>query len=162
MKTLTHAEVRTLIRGTLQQYLPAYPKAAEAEVALFAIGYQEDKFLVREQYGHGPAHGLWQFEQGGGVRGVIAHPKTLAAAAAICHARGVEVDPHAVHEALLTDDVLACVFARLLLFSDSAPLPAIGEQDELWKLYLRTWRPGVPRPDDWPESYRLALEVMRP
>jgi len=41
------------------------------------------------------------------------------------------------------DDVLAAGLARLLLWSDPRRLPAVGDEEGSWALYLRTWRPGA-------------------
>lgn len=49
----------------------------------------------------------------------------------------------AVHPALEVDDVLAAGFARLLLWTDPHRLPAVGDVEGAWQLYLRTWRPGA-------------------
>ena len=57
------------------------------------------------------------------------------------------------------DDVLAAAFARLLLFTDPAKLPKLGDADGAWQLYLRTWRPGKPHPHTWPDLYAQALEA---
>ena len=47
---------------------------------LLAIGLQESGLCERCQIidggGKGPARGLWQFERGGGVVGVLTHPLT--------------------------------------------------------------------------------------
>src|SRR3546814_7242807 len=59
-----------------------------ARVTLAAIGYQESKYLTRVQYGGGPAHGYWQFESGGGVKGVMNHKASAELARKVCHARG--------------------------------------------------------------------------
>ena len=61
-----------LLRYTLPSAFALLPPAMDtpdARVLLLAIGLQESKFSHRLQIG-GPARGYWQFEQGGGVRGV--------------------------------------------------------------------------------------------
>ena len=98
--------------------LPAKMSGCRAMTMLIAIGLQESGFLVRRQYGNGPARGFWQFEQNGGVKGVMEYPATTSYAAAICLQRGVPFERAKVWAALETDDVLAVVFARLLLWSD--------------------------------------------
>ncbi len=130
--------------------LPARMDTLNARVVMVAISGQEADFRHRWQVVdparpdvRGPARGLWQFERGGGVRGVLVHPQCAAAAAQLCSARGVAPDAAAVHAALAGDDVLAAGFARLLLWSDPAPLPAVGDAGAAWQLYLRTWRPGA-------------------
>ena len=58
-------------------------------------------------------------------------------------------DPDAIYAALEYDDVLAAGVARLLLWTDPKALPPVGDVDAAWALYLRTWRPGKPKPDSW-------------
>lgn len=122
-----------------------------------AIGQQESGYLVRRQYGNGPARGYWQFEEGGGVKGVMEHKSTSELARSVCHARGVPFVRRTVWEALETDDVLAAAFCRLLMWTDSGKLP-VSEADG-WAMYIRTWRPGKPHPDKWPASWKFGLSV---
>lgn len=121
-----------------------------ARALLLAIAGQEADFRHRWQVidrarpdVRGPARGLWQFERGGGVAGVLSHPTTQAFAASVCKARGVRPVAAEVHVALERDDVLAAAFARLLLWSDPRALPAPTDSEGGWQLYLRTWRPGA-------------------
>ncbi|TMN24515.1 hypothetical protein [Pseudoxanthomonas sp. X-1] len=130
--------------------LPARLDTLQARVELLAICGQEADFRHRWQVVNparpevrGAARGLWQFERGGGVKGVLGHVQTALAANALCRARGVDPEASAVHAALERDDILAAGFARLLLWSDPAPLPAVGDVNGGWQLYLRTWRPGA-------------------
>ncbi|MGA6148528.1 MULTISPECIES: hypothetical protein [Stenotrophomonas] len=130
----------------------------EARVELLAIAGQESALAHRRQV-KGPARGLWQFEQGG-VRGVLNHPSTRAAAAALCNARGVAATPAAVHAQLEYDDILAAGFARLLLFTLPKRLPAIGNVSVAWAQYLDAWRPGKPHIDRWPKHYAAAMKAI--
>ena len=131
---------------------------------LYAIGLQESRFTHRAQVidggGKGPARGYWQFERGGGVTGVLRHPSSRFWMNSVCNARNVPAQPMNVWLALETDDVLAAAAARLLLFTDPARLPAIGEQSEALRYYLRVWRPGKPQPSTWPECYETALKAV--
>ncbi|MFE0843120.1 hypothetical protein [Achromobacter insolitus] len=141
--------------------LPVKMATTAARVQLLAIGLQESRFLHRRQI-KGPAMGFWQFERGGGVRGVLSHPSSWQAAREVCAARGVKPTATDVYNMLEHDDVLAAAFARLLLWTDPARLPAVGEVDAAWALYLRTWRPGKPHPQTWGGLYAQALvEVGR-
>lgn len=149
---------RTAIAPALA-LLPAKMSGPQVEVMLLAIGLQESRFEHRRQIG-GPAVGLWQFEQGGGVRGVLTHPSSREHAAAICRTRGIPASASAVYSALATDDVLAAAFARLLLWTDPAVLPAVGEMPAAWDLYLRTWRPGKPHPGSWKGLYMQAMAAV--
>jgi len=158
---MTLTDVRRLAIAPALALLPARFTSAPAEVMLLAIGLQESRFAHRRQVG-GPARGFWQFEQGGGVRGVLRHIATAGHARVLCEARHVAPTESAVYAALEHDDVLAAGFARLLLWSDAAPLPALGQSDHAWGLYARTWRPGKPHPETWEGLYSMALaEVDR-
>ncbi|WP_314408945.1 hypothetical protein [Pseudomonas kuykendallii] len=153
---MTLTDIRRLAIAPALALLPARLTSAPAEVMLLAIGLQESRFAHRRQVG-GPACGFWQFEQGGGVRGVLRHTATAGHARVLCEARNVAPTESAVYAALEHDDVLAAGFARLLLWSDAAPLPALGDFDAAWALYVRTWRPGKPHPETWEGLYSLAL-----
>lgn len=131
--------------------LPVGMDTPQARIMLLAIGLQESGLTQRVQMGDGPARGLWQFERGGGVRGVLEHPDTINLAAWACRARKVAPTAQAVWAALETDDVLAAAFARLLMWTDPHKMP--NDAAGGWSLYLRTWRPGKPRPDTWPAFY---------
>ena len=144
--------------------LPPAMDSKEARLLMYAIGLQESRFTHRAQVidggGKGPARGYWQFERGGGVTGVLRHPASRFWANSVCNARNIPAQPLNVWLALETDDVLAAAFARLLLFTDPARLPAVGEQSESWTYYLRNWRPGKPHPRTWPECYGAALKAV--
>lgn len=139
--------------------LPAKMDTPRARVMLLAIGLQESRFVHRRQI-KGPAVGFWQFERGGGVRGVLTHPSSWADARSICTARDVEPTATDVYNSLAHDDILAAGFARLLLWTDPASLPAIGDSDAAWQLYLRTWRPGKPHPGTWDALYSQAVAAV--
>lgn len=137
--------------------LPLKMDSPYARINQAAIGQQESGYLVRRQYGNGPARGYWQFEEGGGVKGVMEHKSSAEIARSVCHARGVPFVRRAVWESLETDDVLAAAFCRLLMWTDSGKLPT-NEADG-WAMYARTWRPGKPHPDKWPASWKFGLSV---
>jgi len=65
-----------------------------------------------------------------------------------------------VYWALLTDDLLACAIARLILWCDPNPLPAIGDADGAWRCYVETWRPGKPHAIRWAANYQMALDAV--
>lgn len=150
--------------------LPSHLDTDRARVVLVAIQLQEDPDQRRRQWPTGPARGLWQFEQGGGVRGVLNHSATAKLARAACAARGVEPTPAAVWAKLEHDDALACAFARLNLWWDPAPLPGVGFGAAAWNLYLRTWRPGAwsrgsseqrqALRSKWDRGYAKALQAV--
>lgn len=140
--------------------LPSKMDTEAARVILAAIGYQEsDGYATRRQYGNGPAAGYWQFERGG-IKGVMLHAASARLAVGVCEARDVGFNSEEIWKALQVDDVLAAAFARLLMWTDSQPLPAVGDVAGAWKLYAeRCWRPGKPHPDKWPTSYKFGMGV---
>lgn len=129
--------------------LPDRMRSKEATAMLLAIGLQESRFEHRRQI-RGPARGFWQFERGGGVAGVLSHPASRVHASNALAALHYPAAPAVIHEALADNDVLAAVFARLLLFTDARPLPALTAlSDESWDYYIRNWRPGKPHRQTW-------------
>lgn len=125
---------------------------------LLAIGYQESEFRFRAQVG-GPARGYWQFEQGGGVRGVLRHHASAEDAARACNDLDYQPNDVVVYPALRNDALLACVFARLLLWTDPAPIPTFA--GPAWDYYKRNWRPGHPHPERWSASWRFAEDILK-
>lgn len=146
--------------------LPAPMDTLQARVMLFAIGLQESRLTARRQLlkvgGQmrpiGPAKGLWQFERGGGCKGVVEHQASRYWMAQLCAARGVPFNATAVWNAIEFDDVLAAGAARLLLFTDPRALPAVDDVRAGWNLYMRTWRPGKPHRQTWDELHAQAVE----
>lgn len=153
-------EVRDNLIPAAARLLPGVSFTDEAKVMLLAIGLQESRFEHRRQI-KGPARGFWQFEAGGGTAGVLRHAATRALASDITYARLRDSRSAVVNEALATDDLLACVFARLLLFTDPRPLPALGNPQAAWDYYVRNWRPGKPHRQTWDALYAKALATIR-
>lgn len=139
--------------------LPPRLDTVEARLELLAIGRQESRFIYRRQEG-GPARGFWQFEQGGGVRGVLMHPSTTSLITEVCQARQVQCNAPAVYRAIENDDVLACCMARLLLWTDSHALPALDDADGAWSYYLECWRPGKPHRKTWNQFHNEARAAL--
>jgi hypothetical protein len=141
--------------------LPTPLASAKARVMLYAIGLQESRFLHRRQIVSGkpigPAKGFWQFERGGGCKGVVNHPASRYWMHRVCEMRGVAFNATAVWNAIEADDVLASVAARLLLFTDPRSLPELGDVNGAWSLYKRTWRPGKPHRATWDALYEQAM-----
>lgn len=139
------------------ELLPPKMSSKRAVVMMLAIGLQESRLIHRRQI-KGPARGLWQFERGGGVRGVLNFHSTHDLAKHIALDRIGKSDANSVYEALEHDDVLAAVFSRLLLWTDPRSLPAIGDAEGAWNLYARTWRPGKPHRHTWDALYKQATD----
>lgn len=122
---------------------PSLEQPGRVVVPLLAMQHQENPQRVPKQIG-GPAVGDYQFEKGGGIKGVLTHSTSRNAARDLCEALGVEPTVDAVYVALQTkNDTLDAGFARLLMWTDPERLPALGEVEATWKLYLRVWRPGA-------------------
>lgn len=144
------------------ELLPVIMRTAQAKVLLYATNRQENPKRLPKQIG-GPAVGDYQFESGGGVRGVLEHPATAEQAARVCKARNIAAMRITVYEALQHDPVLAAAFARLLYYTDPGRLPGVGDEQATWDLYLRTWRPGAfkRQPEElrakWTRSYNDAM-----
>lgn len=150
--------------------LPEVMDSAPAWALLLAIGRQESGFRYRRQVAgrrngetvFGPARSWWQFEEGGGVAGVLRHAKTRAIAADVLTTLGYGgADARTAHLALEDNDVLACLFARLLLWTDARALPlGPGAASQGWLIYLATWRPGTPHPQTWNGHFSTAWTAL--
>ena len=139
--------------------LPEAMDSREARVMLIAIAMQESRAIHRVQIG-GPARGFWQFERGGGVAGVLRHAASREHAVAACERLGYAPDVGACYTAIADNDVLAGVFARLLLWTLPQALPDTPEEG--WRQYLDAWRPGKPHPGAWPQCWDIAQHTVAP
>jgi hypothetical protein len=159
------ADARGAVAKALSM-LPAQMGSAQARVMLYAIGLQESRLIHRRQLvGNpprptGPAKGIFQFERGGGCKGVVEHPASRYWMHHLCEKRGVAFNATALWNAIETDDVLAAGAARLLLFTDPRKLPDLGDERGAWNLYIRVWRPGKPHLQTWPALYADALQEV--
>lgn len=148
--------------------LPERMNSKAATAMLLAMGLQESKFLHRRQIVRGgklgPARGLWQFEEGGGVRGVLEHRSSREPALHALRELRYQTNGRVItsrpviHAALEHNDVLACCFARLLLFTLPGALPARHQPGIGWSQYLEAWRPGAPHPETWPAYFAEAWD----
>jgi hypothetical protein len=134
--------------------LPGYMVSNAARVALMAIAGQETNWAARAQIG-GQALGYWQF-QADGLDGVLTKQGPLMAAIF----KTLDVAAPDAHIALQFHDPLACAVARLLLWSDPEPLPAIGDVNGCWNYYTRNWRPGKPDATRWAPAYAMAVSTV--
>lgn len=148
--------IRRYVVPAAWSVLPKDMASERAERLLLAIGWQESRFVYRQQV-NGPARGFWQFEQIG-VAGVLGHSQTQAHArkAMLLLAYPHPPTPYGVQVAIEHNDVLATVLARLLLWTVPGPLPDKDEPDAGWAAYVMGWRPGRPRPETWAESWAIA------
>ena len=144
--------------------LPAKVDSLDASVLLYATNRQENPQRLAQQVG-GPAVGDYQFEKGGGVKGVMTHKASVDLCRAVCTARKVAFDAGSIYQALKTDAILAAALARLLYYTDPKALPTAGDEAGAWALYLRTWRPGAyaRQPEElrakWKKNYADAMKA---
>lgn len=140
--------------------LPARLDSPAARAMVIAICLQESRLTHRRQIG-GPARGYGQFEQGGSVHGVLTHPATkpliVPVLAALDYPNALEFD---CWTAIEHNDILACCFARLLLYTLLDALPAENETQKAWGQYISAWRPGAPKPLTWPALYAQAWAIV--
>jgi hypothetical protein len=154
-------QVRRFIIPAAFDLLPPWMSGRPAAAMLLAIGLQESRFEHRQQI-VGPARGFWQFEQGGGVAGVLSHPLSAG------HARKAlrdlrypdSMNAATCHMALAHNDVLAAIFARLLLVTLPVRLPLRDESNQAWRQYFDAWRPGKPHPATWTGFYNQAWHLV--
>lgn len=140
--------VRNHVLPAAFDVLPAAWRTLEAEAMLLAIGLQESRFTFRRQIG-GPARGFWQFELGG-VKGIMQHAATMQPIADALEAlRFGTLRPEELHAVLETNDTLAAVCARCLLYTLPKEMPARDQPRLGWNLYIDGWRPGRPHLDTW-------------
>lgn len=165
--------------------LPPRMDSPEACAMLYTITLQEDPHQARRQIiskvvdgkrklvPEGPAKSLWQGEESGGMcAGILHHKATREYVLAQCKHHGVQPTRRAIWDAIEHNDVLAAALARLLLWSDPKPLPALGRIDLAFALYLRTWRPGAwtngtaeqreHLKAKWAKNYQAAVKAVRP
>lgn len=141
------------------------PLSDDARRELLAIAMQESGPQLNARYqgspsaSPGPARGFWQFEAGGGVKGVLTHPASQTWMRNVCGALTVVAEQNAVWRALEGNDILSSAVARLLLYTDARPLPKT--QQDGWDQYFFNWRPGKPHPDEWPNNWAAADAAVR-
>ena len=160
---MTDLVLAHIIPAALSLLPPAMDSPA-AHAMLLAIGLQESRFQHRRQVG-GPARSFWMFERNG-VKAVATHQRlTVPLSEALVELHyPVLLTPaslRACHAVLEHNDVLACVFARLLLWSLPRRLPTEEEPDRAWDDYLAAWRPGKPHRSTWNDFYAEAWRLVQ-
>jgi hypothetical protein len=151
---------------TALTFLPPSLTSIHARAQLLAIALQESDGEHRTQMKGGPARGFWQFEQGtpksrGGITGVLLHKVTNPLIEQALLTLQYPANAAVCHEAVMHNDVLAAIFARLLLYTSPLRLPAARHEVDLgWSLYASTWNPGKPHPEKWPMSFDRAWEIV--
>jgi len=159
---MTPQRLQTLVIRPALGLLPEPMHTPRAEAMLLCIALQESRCTHRRQI-NGPARGLYQFELGGGVTGVLTHHASREhirdALAALAYPPD-QWDPAHCYEAIEHNDLLATVFARLLLWTHPAPLCGPEDSEGAWTQYLATWRPGRPHRATWGDFYAEAWRIV--
>lgn len=140
--------------------LPDSMDTPQARAMLVAIAMQESKVSYRKQV-NGPARGFWQFEING-VDGVRHHPVTRNYVLNILESLRypLAITTAEIHAALEHNDILACCFARLLLYTLPLHLPNADEIDDAWEQYLAAWRPGKPHRYTWTSNFEHSWQML--
>lgn len=138
--------------------------SALAKRFMLAIALQESGLRHRRQVTSagtetGPAASFWQFEPGGGCKGVLTHEATKKHMLWFCSEYNVQATPAGLWEAMRYNDVVAAAAARLLIYSLPDKLPT--NANDAWDQYLRAWRPGKPHIATWAANWELADRVVK-
>jgi len=155
-----HRLINTGIAPALAELeLQGIPDSVDARRFLLAIALQESGLVHRRQVvqgggENGPASSFWQFEQGGGCKGVLSHRSTAARMVKVCSDYNVFATPEGLWTAMRYNDVVAAAAARLLIFTLPKGLPKTA--DEGWQQYLDAWRPGKPHLKTWAANWDAA------
>lgn len=147
--------VLTLALDGAALLLPSLPFGADVRTLLMAIAGQEGAWAYRTQI-NGPARSYWQIEVEAIAQAFHAGELLQGAAQAIDIAPTVA----GIYAALPFCDVLAACVARLILWPDPEPIPAVGDAAGAWSYYLRCWRPGKPGPGRWQAVYAVAAKAV--
>ena len=135
----------------------------EARRFLVAIALQESALMYRRQVvggaENGPAVSFWQFEKGGGCRGVLTHKSVHKLMHSVCANFNILATEAGLWEGMRYNDIVAAAAARLLVYTLPQALPKTPEQG--WEQYIAAWRPGKPHPDKWGMNWRIADEAVR-
>ena len=113
--------------------------------------------IHRVQIG-GPAHGYFQFERGGGCAGVLTHPSSSPLVITACGRMDYAPMPNDVYDAIVHNDILACIFARLLLWTLPHALPRQDQTELGWSQYMAAWRPGKPHHEQWADNFKFGWQ----
>lgn len=143
--------------------LSGIPDTPGARRFLLAIALQESGLRHRRQViagagETGPAASFWQFEAGGGCKGVLTHYLVAPCMRSLCADFNVPATPAGLWEAMRYNDVLAAIAARLLVYTLPDELPTTPEEG--WAQYIEAWRPGKPHPETWAHAWATATETV--
>jgi hypothetical protein len=135
------------------------PDTTDARRFVLAIALQESGLAHRRQVlaggvENGPAASFWQFEPGGGCKGVLTHALTAPTMRNVCTDFNVDPTQQGLWEAMRYNDVVAAIAARLLVYTLPSKLPTTATDG--WTQYTAAWRPGKPHLETWAGAWALA------
>jgi hypothetical protein len=142
--------------------VPPAMRSREAGAQVLRIAGQESAWTFRDQQPLPIARGYWQFERLGGCLNVLTNKKLRALTLTVCAVCGVPPGLDEVYNALDKNDRLAFCLARINLWADPAPLPAIEDEQAGWDYYLRNWRPGKPDRERWSVVHSDTAALFAP
>lgn len=151
------ADAQRLILEPMFTMLPPHMDTPAARAMLLAIGLQECNFSLRKQI-KGPARGYWQFE--GHDKSALAGLLKIPAVRETCMRLDYAPKLPEIYQALEDNDLLAAYLARQLLWTVPERLPSVVQVAEGYRQYTWAWRPGKPRPNDWPANYIQAWRAI--
>lgn len=140
------------------------PDTLDGRRFLLAIALQESRLMHRRQVvpggaEAGPASSFWQFEAGGGCKGVLTHYLVAPTMRQLCADFNVPTTPGGLWEAMRFNDVIAAIAARLLVYTLPCTLPTTA--DDGWAQYIEAWRPGKPHPGTWASAWATATATVK-
>ena len=154
----------TAIAPALQElHQCGIPDTPAARRFLLAIALQESALSHRRQViagkgEAGPAASFWQFESGGGCKGVLTHYQVADCMRRMCDHYNVAATPPGLWEAMRYQDIVAAIAARLLVYTLPDKLPTTPEAG--WAQYVDAWRPGKPHPQTWANAWETATKTV--
>lgn len=136
----------------------------EARRFVLAIALQESRLAHRRQViagagETGPAASFWQFEQGGGCKGVLSHFQVAPCMRRMCIEFKVTPTAQGLWEAMRYHDIIAAIAARLLIYTLPRGLPTTPEDG--WNQYIQAWRPGKPHKHTWASAWDTATTTTK-
>ena len=143
--------------------LPRQMDTPSARAMVVCICLQESKLEHRYQVlnsgNKGAARGYPQFERVG-IQGVLEHPASQRHIIDVLKRLDYDLTVETSYDAIEHNDILAASYARLNLWTHPRALPTRDNSRLGWETYLRTWRPGKPKPDTWDDHWETAWGLV--
>lgn len=156
---VTPADLLGITRDALLCF-PEPMQSASAALVSVATALQETGGRTRVQLPSGAGRGFWQQQQNF-IADVASNPASARLYVHVCERLGVPQAPRKLYGRLTSNDTLGAALFRLGLWCDPAPLPAVGDINGAWDLYVRVQQPGKPSRDRWSIVYPQALAALR-